>query len=170
MATAWLGILGSVIVAALAFVFGRVNLGSATRLQREEDLRRRRVDTYATFCAAVIEYRRAQLHRWHVGGRLGGNVPVENERPEVAEDVRRTRAEAWGQYYHVLMICNDHAVVQQAQHALWLTRQMKYCQSAEDLDRTSDTVHDAVAWFAAIAGRTVVADRPSAEAPPQMVW
>jgi hypothetical protein len=37
MASAWLGILGSVIVAALAFVFGRVNLANATRLQREEN-------------------------------------------------------------------------------------------------------------------------------------
>lgn len=166
MTQAWLGVLGSVIVAALAFVFGRVNLESATKAQREEELRRRRVDTYAAFCVAVIEYRRAQLHRWYVGDRVGGNVEIEAQRPEVAEDVRLTRAEAWGQFYQVLMVCSDEELVGLARDALRLTRRMKESSSAKELDDLSNQVHTAVHEFAIYAGRSALASKARVAVPP----
>lgn len=167
MTQAWLGLLGSIIVAALAFVFGRVNLNSSTRLQREEELRRRRVDTYAAFCVAVIEYRRAQLHRWFVGSDLSGaGAAVEEQRPDVADDVRRCRAAAWGKFYEVLMICNDAEVVSRAQRALSLTKDIKTAPDADAVNARSDDVHDAVREFAAYAGETVLTTQPAPAAPP----
>jgi hypothetical protein len=61
----------SIVLAVLGFVLGRVNLNASTSLERNEELRRRRMDTYAAFCASVVEYRRAQLHRWFVKYDLG---------------------------------------------------------------------------------------------------
>jgi hypothetical protein len=125
------------------------------------------VDTYAAFCVSVIEYRRAQLHRWFVGTDLGGSAAVvEERRPQVAEDVRQCRAAAWGKFYEVLMICNDDQVVQRARHALDLTKQMKTSPDAESLDALSDQVHEAVRDFAAYAGGTVIKPDQNAPAPP----
>ena len=46
----------SVILAVLGFALGRMNLKASTSLERNEELRRRQIDTYAAFCASVVEY------------------------------------------------------------------------------------------------------------------
>jgi|GEM_PF-2002796 hypothetical protein len=148
----------SIVLAVLGFVLGRVNLNASTSLERNEELRRRRMDTYAAFCASVVEYRRAQLHRWFVKYDLGGSGPdVERQRPDVAEDVRRSRAAAWADFYRVLMICGDQAVEDHARHALTLTRRMKHAPDRDQVRAASDEVHAAVDTFARSVASTVLA-------------
>jgi hypothetical protein len=166
MSSAWLGIATTVMAAVLAFLFGRINLTRATRSQREEDVRRQRLETYATFCSNVIDFRRAQLHRWHVGRRLGGPVAVEENLPDVANDVRKSRAAAWAAYYRVLMICNDTEIEQRARKALDATRDMKDAPTEEELDRRSDLVRNAVDDFARCAAGSVLSTKPLELAPP----
>ncbi|SDY08554.1 hypothetical protein SAMN05661080_02267 [Modestobacter sp. DSM 44400] len=166
MGSAWVGFSSAVVVAVLTFGFGLLNLRRNTTNQRAEELRRRRVEVYSAFCAGVIEYRRAQLHRWHVTARLGSTEKVEKKAPDVAEDVRRNRATAWGRFYEVLMICNDPHVESEARAAMELARSMKESRTAEQLDAISDKVHDQVARFARVAGRTVLATDQREAAPP----
>lgn len=97
----------SVGLAALAFLFGRINANRQNAAQRDEELRRARLDSYSALCGAIVEYRRAQLHRWFVGRDIGTADEVERQRPEVANEVRRTRATAWSEFYRVVMICDD---------------------------------------------------------------
>lgn len=157
---------GTILTALLAFAFGRVNLSRATQHQREEDLRRTRIETYATFCSNIVEYRRAQLHRWFVGQDLGGAEAVERARPDVADDVRSSRAGAWSAFYLVLMICNDERIASQARETLRLTREMKSAETAKDLDSRSDHVHAAVDEFARLSGASVLASKPPRLGPP----
>ena len=89
---AWLGIVGSVVLAVLAFAFGRANVNRQSEVQRDEDLRRVRLERFAALCEGIIEYRRAQLHRWFVGNDIGTADEVERTRPDVAEDARKSRA------------------------------------------------------------------------------
>lgn len=163
---AWLGILGSAVVAVLAFAFGRINLNRQNAVERDAEIRRARLESFATFCAAIIEYRRAQLHRWFVGSDVGSAEQVEQRRPEVAEEVRRTRAAAWGQFYRVVMICGDDELERRAHEAMALTKQMKFSDDAEQLNELSDRVHDAVDAFARHAGLTIRAQRQPAASPP----
>jgi hypothetical protein len=164
--SAWVGFSSAVVVAVLTFLFGLLNLRRNTRNQRAEELRRRRVQVYAAFCAGVIDYRRAQLHRWHVTARLGSAEKVEKKAPDVAEDVRRSRSTAWGHFYEVLMICNDLQVEAEARRSMELARSMKESRTAAELDTVSDQVHDQVARFARVAGRTVLARDQREAAPP----
>lgn len=156
----------SVILAVLGFALGRMNLKASTSLERNEELRRRRIDTYAAFCASVVEYRRAQLHRWFVAPDLGGSgVVIEEQRPDVAEDVRRSRAAAWSDVYRVLMICADDTIEDLARRALALTRSMKFAADTHDVLAISDKVHVAVDAFARGVASSVLAEKQPPLAP-----
>jgi hypothetical protein len=163
---AWLGLLGSLVLAVLAFLFGRVNLNRQNAVQRDEDLRRARLDTYSALCETIVEYRRAQLHRWFVGRDVGAADEVERQRPEVADEVRRTRAAAWGQFYRVVMICNDDELERRARVAMSLTKQMKDAASSGELNALSNRVHRAVDDLARQAGLTIRSPQQRSPAPP----
>jgi hypothetical protein len=145
----WIGLGGTLAAALLAFMFGRVNLSRASEHEQAEALRQERLHTFATFCAAVVEYRRSQLHRWFVGQDLEGDGrSVEEQGPEVAMGVRDSRAAAWSAYYRLLMVCDDEALASQARDTLALTKRMKTAETAEGVNTLSDDVHDAVEAFA----------------------
>jgi hypothetical protein len=74
-------VFAGVVLAVVSFGLGLLTNWATARRQHEEELRRRRVEAYARFCASVIEYRRAQLHRWYVGKKVGGPNEVEEKRP-----------------------------------------------------------------------------------------
>src|SRR5262245_57279426 len=167
MSNAWIGAGGAIVTALLAFALGRINLKHSNDVERQEALRAERLNAYAGFCAAAVEYRRAQLHRWFVGQDLAQSghdetpqariARVEHQRPEVAEDVRTARAGAWGCYYRVLMIGTDDDVAAQARHTLERTKQLKNAVDADEAEGLSNDVHDQVDQFARRAGTTVLA-------------
>jgi hypothetical protein len=159
-------VFAGVVLAVVSFGLGLFTNWATARREREDELRRRRVEAYARFCANVIEYRRAQLHRWYVGATVGGPNEVEEKRPEVAEDVRAHRAAAWAGFYEVSMICADAGVEAQARRCLVTTKSMKFATDAAVLDTISDQVHVQVADFARVAGATVLARRQKRAVPP----
>jgi hypothetical protein len=155
----WIGLGGTLAAALLAFVFGRVNLSRANEHEQAEALRRERIQSFALFCAAVVEYRRSQLHRWFVGNDVGGDArSVEVQRPDVAQDVRNARAAAWSSYYRLLMVCDNDALAGQAKATLALTKRMKGAATADELNTLSDEVHAAVEAFA-LASRSTTLTR-----------
>jgi len=162
----WVGLVGSLVLAVVAFLFGRMNLNRQNSVQRDEDLRRTRLDTYAAFCSGMVEYRRAQLHRWFVGQDVGGGPEeVERLRPDVSNEVRRTRAAAWSQLYKVVMICNDSGIEERARSAIALAKTMKTAATPAELDQLSEDVHRAIDEFAHFSGRSVQDRRQLAAAP-----
>jgi len=166
----WLGLGGTALAAVLAFVFGRVQLGRTNEMEREAELRRRRVDVYADFCSAVVEYRRAQLVRWHERAHTQGTRALESTLPEVAQDLRARRSVAWSEYYKVLMICNDETVERLAREALRVAKRMQDSQSPEDARTRSDDAHRAIEQFARVAGSTVITTSKQRElAPPRQL-
>lgn len=153
----WIGLGGTVAAALLAFLFGRVNLSRANEHEQAEALRQERIRSFATFCAAVVEYRRSQLHRWFVGSDHGDDArSVEERRPDVAQGVRDSRAAAWSSYYRLLMVCDDDELARHAKATLTLTKQMKEARTAEALNTLSDKVHDSVELFALRARSTTM--------------
>ena len=175
---AWVGgLFASLVLAVVGFVLGRVQQNRQNAMAREdamrrdemardESLRQTRLDSYAALCSAIIAYRRAQLHRWFVGQDVGAAELVEQERPEVANEVRLTRAAAWGQLYKVVMICNDDRLEEMARDAMKLTKDMKSAADADELEVRSNLVHTAVDDFARHAGATVRSTRQRDASPP----
>lgn len=161
----WLGLVTAVAAALLSFLFGRIQLGRANALQREEELRRRRVEVYASFCSAVVEYRRAQLTRWYAQAHLSSGETLDTARPQIVEDVRTRRAAAWSEYYKVLMIANDQDVALAARHALRLARRIREAATSSQVTQYSDDVHEAIDTFVRIASAGVLTKRPLELAP-----
>lgn len=144
----WIGVAGTVVAALLAFVFGRVNLSRASDHERSEALRRQRLEVFGGFCAAIVQYRRAQLHRWFEGSRDGVPSLAAPVSSDVDNEVRASRADAWAAYYQMLMLTGDKNLTDDAKRVLELTRAMKYSRTADEVDRASDEVHAAVDDFA----------------------
>lgn len=161
----WLGLVTATLAAVLSFFFGRMRLGRENKLQREEELRRRRVEVYASFCAAAVDYRRAQLTRWFAQRQFDTRRGLEEARPDIVEDVRLRRATAWGEYYKVLMLCNDKAVEEAARDVLRKAKGIRDAGPGE-VERRSDAVHEVIDHFARVASVTVAAGRPRELAPP----
>jgi hypothetical protein len=159
----WITIVGS---SLLGFALGSINLSRQNKVERDAEIRRARLESYSALCAAIIEYRRAQLHRWFVGVDIGSAEQVELTRPEVAQEVRLTRAAAWGQFYKVVMICGDDELERRARAAMTLTKQMKHSATADELHSLSDRVHDAVDEFARHAGVAIRDPKQKAGSPP----
>lgn len=144
----WIGIAGTVVAALLAFIFGRVNLSRASDHERSEALRRQRLEVFGRFCAAIVQYRRAQLHRWFEGSQDGGPNPAKAIPPEVDDEVRAARADAWAAYFRMLMLTDDQNLTDNARRVLALTRAMKASRTADEVDHKSDQVPAAVDDFA----------------------
>jgi len=145
---AWIGIAGTVVAALLAFIFGRVNLSRASDHERSEALRRQRLNVFGSFCAAIVQYRRALLHRWYEGSQDGMPDPAAAISPELEDQVRASRADAWAAYYQMLMLTDDQALTDDARQVLRLTRAMKNAQTAGDVEMASNAVHAALDAFA----------------------
>jgi len=146
--TGWIGIAGTVVAALLAFIFGRVNLSRASEHERSEALRRQRLEVFGCFCAAIVQYRRAQLHQWFEGSQDGVARQAAAIPQQVDDEVRASRADAWAAYYRMLMLTDDKNLTDDARRVLDLTRAMKYSKTGDEVDRTSDEVHAAVDDFA----------------------
>jgi hypothetical protein len=144
----WIGVAGTVVAALLAFMFGRVNLARASEHERSESLRQQRLDVFGAFCAAIVQYRRAQLHRWFEGSEEGLPNPSAEVPSQVDEEVRGSRADAWAAYYRMLMLTEDKDLTDKARGVLELTRSMKHSESADEVEERSDEVHAAVDEFA----------------------
>jgi hypothetical protein len=169
MPEAWSPLIVAAVAAVLAFVLGLLRLSRDTKVQRNEDLRRRRVEAYAAFCAAAIEYRTAQTNRWHAYHALDGQLELDTEPPELAKDLRTSRGAAWSRYYEVLMICDDPSIVEAANDALQSAADMNRSLDRAEFARLGDLVHDQVARFAVMAGDAVHARKQSLATEPQQV-
>lgn len=141
---AWIGVAGTVVAALLAFVFGRVNLARASDHERSESLRHQRLEVFGGFCAAMVQYRRAQLQRWF--DRQGDSQAVGSA--TAADQVRTARADAWSSYYQLLMLTDDPAITGAARDLLETARSMKKAASAEEVEARSDEVHALIDAFA----------------------
>lgn len=110
----------------------------------------------------MVEYRRSQLYRWFVGKDTGGGPRiVEEHRPDVAKDVRDSRAAAWSSYYRLPMVCDDDDLAGRAKATLALTKRMKTANTDDEINALSDEVHDAVEDFALEARSTTLTRRTS---------
>ena len=116
---AFLGIAGTLAATVLA---GRNQVKTAEAAARAEDARRmgdRRVAAFAAFASHVIDYRRAELHRWHEvnNSRLSGS-PIDAELAPSAGEARSARSAAWGELYLVRLLWDEPTVPEGAEQLL----------------------------------------------------
>ncbi|TYP87513.1 hypothetical protein [Blastococcus xanthinilyticus] len=144
---------GAGIGAAIPAVYGPWKTRHDARVQRNEDLRRRRMEVYMAFCGAALDYRRAVLNQWYVRARLGGKDAAAQAEPAVGEDVRATRAAAWSRYYEVFMLSSG-PVSAAADAALQSAAAISGATPARRKE-LSDQVHREIKSFAELAATSV---------------
>ncbi|RZU30942.1 hypothetical protein [Blastococcus saxobsidens] len=145
---------GALIGAALPVLLGLWKTRDDARVQRNEELRRRRTEVYMAFCGAALDYRRAALNQWDVRARLGGKEAAARTEPAVGEDVRATRATAWSRYYEVFMLSSDGLAA--AAHAcLQGAADISGATTKQGREALGTEIHDRIRSFAEMAARYV---------------
>lgn len=129
-----LTVAGTLFAAVLAYVLG-------VRQDRRARLHDERIAATSAFCHALMDYRGAQIHRWH----------VERTDPEDLDEaraaVRDTRSAAWACYFRVVLVV-DHAPASRAcRAALEAARALRLSADADSLDAAGGEVRQLTEVF-----------------------
>jgi hypothetical protein len=119
MSEAWVALAGTVVGGLISYIFQRMNISRADTNAKAERLRSEKLAAYSEFASVLLEYRRVQLHRWH--------LVLDSARPEQVEEAehesRRCRATAWTAFYRVKLLSDDQVLLGQADRALETMRE-----------------------------------------------
>jgi len=144
-------VLGTLLGAGVTHRFQIRAAERAERVTREERLRQERMDAYAAYAGALVNYRRVLLDRWF---RLhADNLPEESHRARLEGYTLRTTAQE--ALFRVQMLTPDEALVTRAQETLELIDQLHRAPDRAELDARRAITRAAVTAFVTEAGRTL---------------
>ncbi|MFE4969519.1 hypothetical protein [Streptomyces sp. NPDC056660] len=147
------------LIAAIAAIFGTL-AGSivnhvlqgrsafrAENFARSERVRQDRVQSYAEFGKAIMDYRRAEFARW------------EQRRDSVSSDAawearseaHRNRGIAWHVLFQVQLLDDDPELIDSATRLLDITSDLHHAENSEDLVRRGSLVREELTHFMGIA-------------------
>lgn len=135
-----LTIAGTLLAAVLAYVFG-------ARQDRRSRLHAERIAATSAFCEALMDYRGAQIHRWHAERDDAQDLH------EARAALRDTRSAAWACYFRVVLVVDDAAASRACRAALDAARELKHADDAGQLDDDGDTVRGLTEAFVAEVAR-----------------
>lgn len=142
---AWIALVGTLLGAAVSYAFQRLNDDRAESRDRQQRLRDDRLEAYAAFSAALMDWRRSQVVRRSIDHSVAG---VRDEYVLAVEDEnRRVRATAWSAFYRVKLVCDDVNIENAAKAAVEAVRAMKHANDRAKLDDLGDLGRDALEKF-----------------------
>lgn len=95
----WIALIGVAGTLSAAMIAGRMQRGAYEKAEERADRRRLgdlRAEALSAFAASVVDYRRAELRRWHeTAAAKDHGKRVDTEYVASAEEARRARSAAW---------------------------------------------------------------------------
>jgi hypothetical protein len=122
-----LTIAGTLLAAVLAYVFG-------ARQDRRSRLHAERIEATSAYCRAVMDYRGAQIHRWHAERDDAQDLH------EARAALRDTRSAVWACYFRVVLVIDDAPASRACRAALDAARELKHAGDPTQLDADGDVV------------------------------
>ena len=129
-----LTIAGTLLAAVLAYVFG-------ARQDRRSRLHAERIEAASAFCEAIMDYRGAQIHRWHAERDAAQDLH------EARAALRDTRSAVWACYFRVVLVVDDAPASRACRAALDAARELKHADGATQLDGDGDVVRELTEAF-----------------------
>lgn len=154
---ALLGIAGTLAGVALT---SRTQQRTTARAEKAADRRRladQRVDAFTAFASDLIDYRRAELHRWHEvdqerqrGKRLDPDDAVS------APEARASRSAAWGSFYRLRLLSDDESLLERAEELLRAASGLEHAPDSSQVKDAADGIRKDLGDLADAARRTLV--------------
>lgn len=107
--------------------------GQEAERRRVGDLRR---ESMATFADALMSFRRAQLHNWHVARQF----ELDPDETDVAPELRELRARTWAAFYRVQLLWSEPSVVAEAQRLVDAVTELKQLDDKSAVGESADQV------------------------------
>ena len=152
MMIALIGVLGALAGTVAGSLLTQILQRQSSALGRLHDAR---IDSYGTFAAAAMDFRRAQMGRWFTkkAGRYDPTV----------DDVYEARSRTWAAYYRVVLLTSRSEVIICAGEARDLISSLKDAASQEELNALGKACREAVSRFADAARQEVMTSREGAK-------
>lgn len=142
---------GTLLAAVLAYVFG-------AERDRRSRLHAERIEATSAFCHAVMDYRGAQIQRWHAERDQAQDLDA------ARAALRDTRSTVWACYFRVVLVVDDAAASRACRAALDAARALSEAEDAEQLDREGEEVRRCTEAFVREVARKLRVEPASLEA------
>ncbi|MFJ8107373.1 hypothetical protein [Streptomyces sp. NPDC096132] len=143
--------LGTLLGAGVTHRFQLRAVERTERFTRDEKLRQERMDAYGSYAGALVNYRRALVHRWF-REREGGSPEEVTENRMAGYELRSVAQEA---LFRVQMLSPDESLVQRAWEVLLEIDQVHKAADREAFDALRDTTRELIKTFVTDAKNTL---------------
>lgn len=147
-----LGLVGTVVGAALSTWTARQTADRSNRHAREEQQRQEYRSAVVRFATAINANRTAEMDRWHAGH--GGW----RDEASASADVYSTRTAVWDAFYELDLSTDNSNLVQLAQRVITSLYSIQGPDSQAEMDRRAGQVNGDLARFIATARTGTVPD------------
>jgi hypothetical protein len=147
-----LGLVGTIIGAALSTWTARQTADRSHRHAREEQQRQEYRSAVVRFATAIGANRTAEMDRWHA--RHGGW----KDEASASADVYSTRTAVWDAFYELDLSTDNSDLVQLARRVIDLVGSIQGPDSQAEMNRRADQVNGDLARFIATARTGKVPD------------
>ncbi|MFF4589059.1 hypothetical protein ACFY30_08650 [Streptomyces sp. NPDC000345] len=151
VAASVIAVLGTLLGAGLTQRFQLRTVERTERFTRDEKLRQERMDAYGSYAGALVNYRRALVHRWF-REREGGSPEEVTENRMAGYQLRSVAQEA---LFRVQMLSPDEALVQRAWQALLEIDLVHKAADREAFDALRDDTREQIRAFVSAAKDTL---------------
>ncbi|WP_367322361.1 hypothetical protein [Streptomyces sp. HUAS ZL42] len=147
VAASVIAVLGTLLGAGVTHGFQSRAAARTERFMRDEKLRQERLDAYCAYAAALVNYRRALVHRWFCEHEGRSQEEITQARMQ-GYDLRSVANEA---LFRVQMLAPDETLVERTWQALWQIDQVHKAADRAELDERRDTTRTLVTEFVTTA-------------------
>ncbi|WP_166663521.1 hypothetical protein [Streptomyces sp. NBC_00582] len=151
VAASVIAVLGTLLGAGLTHRFQVRAVERTERFTRDERLRQERMDAYGSYAGALVNYRRALVHRWF-REHEGGSPEEVTENRMAGYELRSVAQEA---LFRVQMLSPDETLVQRAWEVLLQIDRVHKAADPEDFDRCRDITRELIKDFVTTAKGTL---------------
>jgi hypothetical protein len=149
--SAIIAVAGTILGAALAYVFQSRTSDRAEASELQRELRAERMSVYSSYMTALTEFSRSQTDWYYRRKEDPGNVATLEARAESY----RLKGAAQAVLSQVQLVASNPEVATAAISAFELTRPVHYAQDPADLRSRIKTAKEAVDFFTALAASEI---------------
>ncbi|MEV0277407.1 hypothetical protein AB0I22_13630 [Streptomyces sp. NPDC050610] len=138
-----IAVLGTLFGAALTHRFQRRATADAVRFARDEQLRQERLDAYARYGGALMNYRRSVMNHW-----LAQQERRSDEVQEaLTQESYRQRTAAQEAMFRVELLSDDPVLIEAGRDALERMSAIRQARSGEDFTQRRNATHALIYEF-----------------------
>ncbi|QTZ93565.1 hypothetical protein [Streptomyces auratus] len=145
-------VVGTLLGSGITHFFQSRATDRSERFARGERLRQERIDAYCAYAGALLEYRRALVHRWFV---LHEGERCAEDTPELREEIYKNRYAAQEAMFRAQMVTEDPEILGRSEEVMAAVTELHWAEDRETLTALRTTTRQGIRDYIAATARQV---------------